>query len=219
MRHPDDPFALPGQVVGLLGGSFDPPHLGHLQLSREALRRLRLNRIWWLVSPGNPLKSHKPAPLAERLAAARALLVDPRICATDIEARLGTRATIDTLAALRRHYWGVNFVWLMGADNLVDFHRWHRWRMIFAEVPIAVFARPLGRPNAAALLSPAARAFAKARLRPPLAHTLARLTPPAWVFLTMPLCPLSSSALRAQGVWPAGERPALALRMQSRRGT
>lgn len=190
----DLPYAAPGQVVGLFGGSFDPPHPGHAHLSREALKRLDLDRLWWLVSPGNPLKAHAPAPLAARIGAARAILTDPRIAVTDLEARLGTRATADTIAALRRHYPQVRFVWLMGADNLAGFHRWGRWREIMRAVPVAVFARPGQR--LPALTSPAARAFAGARLPLRLARTLGRADPPAWVWLTMPMRRDSSSALR-----------------------
>jgi nicotinate-nucleotide adenylyltransferase len=194
MRHPDDPVAAPGQVVGLFGGSFDPPHAGHDALAREALRRLDLDRLWWLVSPGNPLKPHPPAPIAARIAAARARLHDPRITVTGIEARLGTRATADTLAALRRRYPRVRFVWLMGADNLATFHRWDRWRAILESVPVAVFARPGLR--LAALTSPAARAFARARRDPRAARDLGRQRPPAWVWFDMPMHRISSTELR-----------------------
>ena len=137
-----NPIALPGQRIGLLGGSFDPAHAGHLHISEMALRRFRLDRVWWLVSPGNPLKPHGPAPLAERIAAARRIADDPRIVVTGIEARLGTRWTADTIAALKARFPGVRFVWLMGSDNLVQFSRWDRWRGIAAQVPIGVIARP-----------------------------------------------------------------------------
>lgn len=192
-----DPHAQPGQVIGLFGGSFDPPHQGHLHLTREALKRLRLDRVWWLVSPGNPIKSTPPAPLAARVAAARAMIADRRVVVSDIEARLGTRATADTLAALGRRYPGVRFVWLMGADNLAGFHRWGRWQQIMAQVPVAVFARPGQR--MAALNSPAARRFARARLPASGAALLARCDPPAWVYLDMPMRRESSTELRARG--------------------
>ena len=129
-------------VIGLLGGSFDPAHEGHAHITREAMKRLGLDRVWWLVSPGNPLKANAPASMARRLARARALMQDPAVVVTDLEVRLGTRATVDTLRRLRAMYPGVRFVWLMGADNLVQFHRWSRWRQIMAMVPVAVMARP-----------------------------------------------------------------------------
>jgi len=185
-------------VVGLLGGSFDPAHAGHVHITRQALRRFRLDRVWWLVSPGNPLKAEGPAPLAQRMARARALMVHPRVTVTDLEARLGTRYTAATLAALRARYPGVRFVWLMGADNLAQFHRWDNWRGIMAMVPVGVLARP-GGPSA--LLAPAARAFARARLPAGAAARLGRSGPPAWCFVPLPLCALSSTAIRARGGW------------------
>ncbi|MCB1394935.1 MAG: nicotinate-nucleotide adenylyltransferase [Rhodobacter sp.] len=189
------PWAKPGQVVGLLGGSFDPPHAGHVHLTREAMKRLDLDWVWWLVSPGNPIKAHAPAPLARRMAASRAIMHHPRVRITDLEAHLGTRATADTLAALQRAYPGVRFVWLMGADNLAGFHKWDRWPSILARVPVAVLARPGQR--LAALCSPAARRFDRERLAPGAARGLGRKGPPAWVYLDMPMRPESSTALRA----------------------
>lgn len=191
-----DPHAAPGQVVGLFGGSFDPPHPGHLHLSREALKRLGLDQLWWLVSPGNPLKQHPPAPLAYRLAAARQVARHPRITITDIEARLGTRATADTLVALQHRYRGVRFVWVMGADNLAELHRWGNWHTIMARVPVAVFARPGQRMNA--LTARAAKQYAAARLPERSARALGRADPPAWIYLDMPMRRESSTALRAQ---------------------
>ncbi|MRX51262.1 nicotinate-nucleotide adenylyltransferase [Paracoccus sp. S-4012] len=189
------PLALPGQRVGLFGGSFDPPHGGHLHVSRQALARFGLDRVWWLVSPGNPLKPHGPAPLAARVAAARALVRDPRIVVTDIEARLGTRLTADTIAALQARYPGVRFVWLMGSDNMVQFARWQRWREIAARVPIGVLARPGSR--LAARTSVAARVLARYRLPESESHRLATAAPPAWALVNLPMHPASSSALRA----------------------
>jgi len=189
-----DPYAAPGQVVGLFGGSFDPPHPGHLHLSCEALKRLGLDQLWWLVSPGNPLKRHPPAPLALRLADARAMAGHPRITITDIEARLGTRATADTLAALQRRYPGVRFVWVMGADNLAGLHRWGKWQEIMARVPVAVFARPGQR--MAALTARAAQQYAAHRLPERAARVLGRAGPPAWIYLDMPMRGESSTALR-----------------------
>ncbi len=157
------PFVTQGQVVGLLGGSFDPPHEGHVQITREALRRFGLDRLWWLVSPGNPLKAHGPAPMADRP--------------------------------------GVRFVWLMGADNLAQFHRWQEWERIMEMVPVGVLARPGAR--IAAQMSKAARVYATDRLEPGQARRLGRAAPPAWCFVNMPLVAQSSSAIRARGEWGA----------------
>ena len=136
------PVAKPGQVIGLLGGSFDPPHAGHVHITKAALKRFGLDHVWWLVSPANPLKKHGPAPLADRVLAARALMRHPRVTVTGIEAQLGTRYTAETLRALQGRYAGVRFVWLMGADNLAQFHRWQDWRWIMDHVPVGVMARP-----------------------------------------------------------------------------
>ncbi|WP_287885052.1 MULTISPECIES: nicotinate-nucleotide adenylyltransferase [Paracoccus] len=191
------PFAPPGMTVGLLGGSFDPAHEGHVHITDEALRRFGLDRIWWLVSPGNPLKPHGPAPLDERIARARRIMRDPRVEITGIEARLGTRMTRDTIAALQRLYPGVRFVWLMGADNLVQFDRWDRWQDIAARVPIGVIARPGWRMPAR--FSRAARLLWRARLPESRARELVRARPPAWVMINLPLNKLSSTAIRALG--------------------
>ncbi|WP_210526250.1 nicotinate-nucleotide adenylyltransferase [Rubellimicrobium arenae] len=196
---PGAPFAGRGQVVGLLGGSFDPPHAGHLRITEEAIQRLGLDWVWWLVSPGNPLKREGPAPMARRIAAARALVRNPRVKVTDLEARIGTRYTAETLERLAARYPHVTFVWLMGSDNLAQFHRWRDWRKIMAEVPVAVLARPGARLSAR--FAPAARAFRGAQINERDARLLARREPPAWVALNLPLVPLSSSAIRAQGGW------------------
>ena len=186
-------------AIGLLGGSFDPPHAGHLHITRWALRAFRLDRVWWLVSPGNPLKPEAPADLDRRLAAARRLVRHPRIVVTGVEARLGTRLTVETLAALRRRYPGVRFVWLMGADNLVGFHRWDRWDEIMATTPVGVLARPGQQLRAG--LSPAARRYARWRLPASQAGALARTQPPVWTLLSGRMLDLSSSELRALGAW------------------
>jgi len=193
------PPATPGQRVGLLGGSFDPAHAGHLHVTAWALKALRLDRVWWLVSPGNPLKPDAPAGLDRRLAAARRLVRDRRVAVTDIEARIGTRHTAATLTELRRRYPGVRFVWLMGADNLAGFHRWDRWRTILRLVPVAVLARPGEQLRAG--LSPTARAYARWRLPQRSAAALAGRRPPAWVLLSGPMLDLSSTELRARGRW------------------
>lgn len=189
------PFATAGQRVGLLGGSFDPAHEGHVLLTEEALKRFGLDRVWWLVTPGNPLKAHQPAPLAERIAHAQKLMDDPRVEVTGIEAELGTQKTVDTIAALQKHYPNLHFTWLMGSDNLVQFSRWERWREIAARVPIGVLSRPGTR--LAARLSKAARVLASARLPERRASQLGSARPPAWVMVNMPMSSASSSAIRA----------------------
>lgn len=196
--HLRGPVALAGQTVGLLGGSFDPPHGGHVHVTLAALRRFGLDRVWWLVSPGNPLKPRGPAPLAQRMAAARALMRHPRVAITDLEARLGTVHTAQTLAALRARYPGVRFVWLMGADNLAQVHRWQDWRSIFDTVPVGVIGRP---GTGAAPMAPAARIYRASRLPGRAARLLPRSEPPAWCIAEGPLNPLSSTEIRARGGW------------------
>ena len=187
--------------VGLLGGSFDPPHAGHLHISDIALQRIGLDRVWWLVSPGNPLKARGPAGMERRLETSKRLIDHrPDIIATDLETRLGTRYTADALRKLLRTYPGVRFVWLMGADNLVQFHRWQQWTEIFQMVPIAVLARPGNQ--VAAGLSIAARRFAAFRLDQRRASALPFREPPCWALLTHPMSPQSSTAIRAGGGWP-----------------
>ena len=193
------PYARPGAVIGLLGGSFDPAHAGHVHITREALKRFGLDQVWWLVSPGNPLKEHGPAPLARRLARARAEMQHPRVVVTDLEARLGTRYTAQTLTRMQAIYPGVRFVWLMGADNLAQFHQWQAWRQIAAAVPLGVIARPKDRISACR--SPAAQILSYARLSGRAAPLLARAEAPAWCFVNVPMVPYSSSAIRKAGAW------------------
>lgn len=197
------PLALPGMRIGLLGGSFDPAHAGHVHITEMALRRFGLDRVWWLVSPGNPLKAAGPAPLAERIAEARRVMEDPRVIVTGIEAELGTRMTADTIAALQRLYPGARFVWLMGADNLAQFDRWDRWQEIAARVPIGVIARPGWRMPAR--MSRTARILARARLPEEEARLLPLAPPPAWVLINVPLNSLSSTAIRARQRLAAGK--------------
>lgn len=193
------PIALPGMRIGILGGSFDPAHEGHAHITRESLCRFGLDRVWWMISPGNPLKSRGPAPMAARLAEARRVMPDPRVDITDIEARLGTRYTAQTLKRLRVLYPGVHFVWLMGADNLLQFDRWENWRAILQMVPVGVLARPGAR--MAVRQARAARIFAGARLPLSQARALPLAAPPAWCFVQMPMSDMSSSDIRARGVW------------------
>jgi nicotinate-nucleotide adenylyltransferase len=182
--------------IGLFGGTFDPPHAAHRAACLIALRRLALHRVWWMVTPGNPLKDTRGlAPLDERIAAARALARHPRIDVTGFEAEVGVTYTYEAIRYLRRHCPGVHFVWIMGADNLRSFHRWQKWRGIAALVPIAVIDR-LG-PSLYAIGSAAGQALARARIPEAAASSLAGCRPPAWVYLHGLKSPLSSTALRA----------------------
>ncbi len=191
------PPHTPGLKVGLFGGTFDPPHQAHLAACLIAMKRLQLDRVWWLVTPGNPLKDTRHlASLDSRIAAVRAMVRHPRILVSGLEADIGTRYTHDTIAYLRQRCRGVRFVWIMGADNLRHFHRWQKWRGIAELVPIAVVDR-LG-PSLYASASPAGRAFSAARIREADAVTLPYRRPPAWVFLHGLKSPLSSTALRAR---------------------
>jgi len=193
-------LAKSGARIGLLGGSFNPAHEAHRHVSLIALRRLKLDAVWWLVSPQNPLKqATQTTPLERRLTRAREVAAHPDIQVSGIEAVLGTRFTIDTLEALKRRFPKARFVWLMGGDSLAEFHRWRRWEDIAALVPIAVIARP--RFTTRALASPAALQLQAARLRPGDGTTLADAPPPAWVFIQERLDPRSSTALREKGVW------------------
>ena len=182
-----------------MGGSFDPPHAGHVHISRQAMRRFGLDRVWWLVSPGNPLKVDRPADFDRRLAACRALVQHPRIIVSDFEARIGTRYTAETLARLRAMKRDVNFVWLMGADNLAQFHHWEDWRGIMHSLPIGVLARPDDVVPAG--LSRAAQAYARFRLPMAAAKCLPGDAPPCWSLVTGPMVEMSSTMLRNSGAW------------------
>jgi nicotinate-nucleotide adenylyltransferase len=182
-----------GLTIGLLGGTFDPAHDGHLYISLTALKRLKLDYVWWLVSPGNPLKG-APAPFEKRLMGARALARHPRLIVTDIEQRLGTRYTLDTVTALQRRFPKVNFVWLMGSDNLKDFHRWQHWRQLAARIPLVVVQRPgsiLAAANAAPIRLYGGRRFGWAR---------ALKAPPAILVLDGARNAQSATQLRALGI-------------------
>jgi nicotinate-nucleotide adenylyltransferase len=183
--------------IGLFGGTFDPPHLAHLGAALLALKRLKLDRIWWMVTPGNPLKDTRGlAPLEQRIAAARALAHHPRIDVTGLEATIKTRYTYDTVRWLLARCPGVRFVWIMGADNLRSFHRWQRWRDIASMLPIVVVDR-LG-PSLYAAASPAGASLAKFRIAEENAASLPNRRPPVWSFLHGLKSPLSSTALRAE---------------------
>jgi nicotinate-nucleotide adenylyltransferase len=185
-----------GMRIGLFGGTFDPPHAAHLAASLLAMKRLHLDRMWWLVTPGNPLKDTRGLqPLASRMAKARALANDPRIDITGLEAVIKTRYTYDTLEYLVRRCPSVQFVWVMGADNLRSFYRWQNWRGIADLMPMAVVDRMGSSLYAAS--GRAAQALARYRLPERCATTLATRQPPAWLYLHGLKSPLSSTALRA----------------------
>jgi nicotinate-nucleotide adenylyltransferase len=190
------PPHAPGMRIGLFGGTFDPPHQAHLAAALLALKRLKLDRVWWLVTPGNPLKNTRGlAPLAKRIAAARALTSHPRIDITGLEAVIKTRYTYDTISWLLARCPGVRFVWIMGADNLRSFHRWQKWRKIVEMVPIVVIDR-LG-PSLYAAASPAGNVLARDRIPEHDAAALPDRKPPVWAYLHGLKSPLSSTALRA----------------------
>lgn len=193
------PYTEAGQRIGLLGGSFDPPHQGHVHISRQALRRFGLDRVWWLVSPGNPLKRDGPANFQRRLAACRALVDHPRIHVSDVEARFNTRYTAETLVRLRPACPGVRFVWLMGADNLRQFHLWEDWRGIIETLPVGVLARPENVVRGG--LSRTATAYARYRLPLHQAAALPHHPAPAWCLVTGPTVDISSTEIRNRGDW------------------
>jgi len=190
----------PGMRVGLLGGSFNPAHEGHLHITLEALRRLKLDQVWWLVSPKNPLKpKNELAKLKKRFSSAEDIALHPRIRVTKIEKKLGTRYTADTVEKLTALGREIDFVFLMGADNFVQLPQWRNWQDIMATVPVAVLARPGFEWSAP--MGFAAKRFEKFRLAPEDAAALPGMAPPAWVFLPIPLHPQSATQIRHQGKW------------------
>ncbi len=191
-------LALRGRVIGLLGGSFNPAHAGHLHISATARRSLHLDQVWWLVSPQNPLKpATGMAPLGERVASARAVArPDRTIRVTALEVDLATRFTVDTVARLQAAVPAGRFVWLMGADNLREIAHWHRWPALFQLLPIAVLSR--GTDDLPALAGPAAHRFRAHRLPTGAAAGLAYRPPPAWIFLPIRRHPASATAIRAK---------------------
>ena len=188
-----------GRRIGLLGGSFDPPHQGHVHITLEALKRFDLEEIWWLVSPGNPLKKRGPAPMEKRMARARQVMQHPSIYVSDIEAELGTRYTAETL--LRGEFPFARFTWLMGADNLAQFHLWKDWKDIMNSVPVGVLARPGERIEGRT--APAAQIYRQSLLKGRKARLLSHAEAPAWAFINVPMRDISSTELRARGDWPS----------------
>lgn len=189
------PHSASGMRIGLFGGSFNPPHQGHRMVSRQALKRLGLDAVWWLVSPGNPLKDHTElAPLAERVTAAREMIDHPRVKVTGFEERHGFKYTHDTLHFLKTSLPDRKFVWIMGADNLSGFHHWERWRDIAAMMPMAVYVRPNDARKAP--FSKAAITLARHRIDESDGHKLADMEAPSWVYMHGIMSNLSSTQLR-----------------------
>jgi len=190
------PHVEKGMAVGLFGGSFNPPHGGHALVAEIALRTLRLDQLWWIVTPGNPLKAGREAlPLAERIALSESLADDPRIKVTAFEAGSSIRYTADMIEHVTTRNPGVDFVWIMGADNLRDFHLWQRWREIAQTVPVAVIDRPGA--TLSFLSSKMAQTFSRSRVDESDAGRLVRIRPPAWTFIHGPRSSLSSTAIRS----------------------
>ncbi|MBC8269750.1 MAG: nicotinate-nucleotide adenylyltransferase [Rhodospirillaceae bacterium] len=186
------------QRIGLLGGSFNPAHEGHLHISTLALERLKLDQVWWLVSPQNPLKPVAGmASFADRFKRARKIAaVDQRIVVSDFEEKASSRYTVDTIAALKAQFPGVSFVWVMGADLLVQMPHWKRWRQLFRTLPIAIFARPAY--SSRALTGRAARRFKGSRIARFRARSLVDMKAPAWAFLRTRLNAQSATRIRAK---------------------
>jgi len=189
------PHSEAGQRIGLFGGSFNPPHDGHLLVSEIALRRLQLDQIWWLVTPGNPLKDHRQlAPLAERIGWCQQIANHPAIKISAFEAGRATRYTADTLKLIKQIKSGVHFIWVMGADNLAGFDKWQRWRHLADMLPIAVIDRPGSTLSSRS--SKAALALSRYRIDEADASLLPIMDPPAWVFIHGPRSSLSSTSIR-----------------------
>ena len=194
-RYLTMPHTERGMVIGLFGGSFNPPHAGHALVAEIALRRLGLDQLWWMVTPGNPLKNRADlAPLATRIKACEALVSDPRIKITAFEQSFGVTYTANTLRLIKAKNPLARFIWIMGADNLRSFHRWQNWRTIAETFPIAVIDRPGA--TLAYLSSTMAQAYSHARVDEDDAGILWTKTAPAWMFIHGPRSTLSSTALR-----------------------
>ena len=188
------PYATRGQKIGLLGGSFDPAHEGHIHITKEAMKQFDLDQVWWLISPGNPLKKKKPEDILDREKGANSLLQNSYVTVTDLEFQLNTRYTYETILEVKRLYIGVSFVWLMGSDNLETFNLWKNWKVIVDEVPIGIINRPgknyFTRKN---IMTESCKAY---KLPTFFRKLLAFQKPPAWCFISAPLNSTSSTQIR-----------------------
>ena len=193
------PKSYAGMRVGLLGGSFDPAHEGHLNICLHSLKRFQLDQIWLLVSPGNPMKNQNPLSLNKRMDHAKNIFQHPKIKITNIETQLKTRFTYHTLLLLKQLYPSTNFTWIMGADNMAQVHLWQDWKIIFSLMPVGVLARP-GQ-GISARLSPAARKFATHQISESCSWKLGGAVAPAWCFVNLPMSQISSSEIRSLGLW------------------
>ena len=197
------PASTPGQKIGLFGGSFNPPHLGHLRVAETATKKLQLDAIWWLVSPGNPLKSKTDLlPLSKRISSCVELTTNPVQKITAYEAGINTNFTATTVKNIRLHRPFNFFVWIMGADNLNSFHRWENWQYIIESIPVAVISRP--EFLHAATRSVAGNKFAASRINECDANQLVYMRAPRWVFLQQQLDPSSSTTLRENKISGSG---------------
>ena len=191
------PATASGMTIGLFGGSFNPPHEGHRLVAEIAIKRLNLDQLWWMVTPGNPLKNHSELlPLEQRIALSEAIAPGPKVYVTAFEASYKVRFSADTVALIKARHIDVNFIWVMGADNLKSFHHWQRWRQIAEMLPIAIIDRPGS--TLAYVSSKMALTYNFARVDEDDAVSLARLKAPAWTLIHGPRSTLSSSAIRAE---------------------
>ena len=192
------PIRVQGLTVGLLGGSFDPPHEGHVHITKQALKVFSLSKLWWLVSPGNPIKKTLPSDLNKRYKASKIIMNHPSVTVTNLECKLNTQFTAETLYKIKKLYPGIKFVWLMGADNLVNFHRWNNWDWIMKNIPIGVLSRPEEQIRAG--LSCAATRFRKFRLPKERSFLLPYFRPPVWTLIIGPMINISSTNLRRENI-------------------
>ena len=188
------PSVEPGLTIGLLGGSFDPPHEGHVHITKLALKIFNLSKIWWLVCPENPIKSVTPSDLNSRFLASKKIMKHPSVVITDLERKFKTKYTFQTLIKLKKLYPSTKFVWLMGADNLINFHHWKNCDWIMKNIPVGVLARPEEQVKAG--LSRTAIKFGNYRLPKEKSIILSNYIPPVWTLSTGPMRNISSTEIR-----------------------
>ena len=188
------PSVEPGLTIGLLGGSFDPPHEGHVHITKLALKIFNLSKIWWLVCPENPIKSVTPSDINSRFLASKIIMKHPSVVITDLERKFKTKYTFQTLIKLKKLYPSTKFVWLMGADNLINFHHWKNWDWIMKNIPVGVLARPEEQIKAG--LSRTAIKFGNYRLPKEKSILLSNYIPPVWTLSTGPMRNISSTEIR-----------------------